>query len=198
MRSILKFGIVIFVSLVMGGLVGWWLHGRQLSKVSDAWYEVNPIPLKGKHSGLGYSSEALFNSDIPLPEVTVATAKMKFLPAQDGRAYILGYVVVIEIAKLYSAKVPEKYKSQKPITSKTGKWMMDPLKEVVYELHLSFELQDKDGFQLLEVTGPKHNVSSGQQSTLQEAIQQSVSLDVASRTKRIVPKLSIDRCVSCD
>jgi hypothetical protein len=90
MRSILKFPIVIFVSLIVGGVAGWWFHGRQLSKISDAWYEVNPMPLKGGRSGLGYSSEALFNSDIPLPEITSATAKMKFLPAQDGRGYLLG------------------------------------------------------------------------------------------------------------
>jgi hypothetical protein len=98
-------------------------------------------------------------------------------------------VVTIDIASLDLKKVPDKYKSEKPIVSQTGKWILEPLKEVVYELHVSFALQDEDGFQLVEVTGPKHDVSSGQQNTLQEAIGQSVSLDVAKRTKRIVPKL---------
>ena len=114
MRNVLKFGIVIFGSLVVGGVAGWWFHARQLMSISDAWYEVNPIPLKGEGSGLGYSSEALFNSDIPLPEITSATAKMKFLPSQDGRGYMLGYVATIEIANLDATKIPEKYRGKKP------------------------------------------------------------------------------------
>ena len=69
---------------------------------------------------------------------------------------------------------------------------------MVYELHLSFVLQDKDGFEQAKVTGPKHDVLSGQQNTLQEAIQARVPFDVAKQIKTIVPKFSIDRCVSCE
>src|SRR5262245_29670242 len=108
MRSSLNLVIVICVTLVMGGVAGWWLHGQQLSRIPDTWYEVNPMHLAGDGSNLGYTSEALFGSDIPLPTISRASAKMKFLPAQDGTSYMLGYIVTIDIMNLDSETIPAK------------------------------------------------------------------------------------------
>jgi hypothetical protein len=197
MRKSIKLILVAVLIASLGGLGGYWVRGHQLSHIPNTWYEINRIPLKGNDSGLTYTTQALFDADIPLPDITSAKAKVKFLPMPGEINYQLGYVITVDIAKLDPEKVPGKYKEKKTEKSKSGEWTLDPLKEVVYELNVSFELQDQDGFRLIEVKGPKHNVFSGQSNVLQEVVETPISVDISKRTKVIVPKVNVEKCVSC-
>jgi hypothetical protein len=190
---------VIFIAITLGsGMLGYWLRDHQLSSVSEDWIEYT-APLKGNNSGIAYTTDALFNSDIPFPDITGVKAKTKFVRASAGGSNVtVGYLAQVDIAKLDPSKIPNKYKAKKTETSKSGEWTTEPLKEVVYAAHFSFSLLDKDGFTLAQVEGPNHGLLSGQSNTLQEIVKQPIALDIAQRAAKIVPKLSIDKCVSCE
>jgi hypothetical protein len=189
---------VIFVAITLGsGVLGYWLRGHQLSSVSEEWFE-DTVPRRGNDSGVAYTTDALFNSDIPFPDITGVKAKTKFIRAAGGgRNVTVGYLAQVDVAKLDPSKIPNKYKTKKAETSKSGEWTTEPLKEVVYSAHFSFSLLDKDGFALAQVEGATHDLLSGRSNTLQEIVKQPIALDIAQRAVKIVPKLSIDKCISC-
>ena len=198
MRKSIKLILVAVLIASLGGLGGYWFRGHQLSRIPNTWHEIDRIPLAGKDSGLSFSSEALFDVDIPLPNITSAKARVKFLPIPGEINYLLGYVVTVDIAKLDLEKVPAKYKETKDLKTKSGEWKSVPLEEVVYEISISFELQDQDGFRLIVVKGSKHKVSSGQSNVLQDVGETLISVNIAKRTKVILPKVYVERCVSCE
>jgi len=190
---------VVFIAIILGsGVLGYWLRDNQLSSVSKEWIEVT-VPLKGNNSGIAYTTDALFNSDIPLPDITGVKVKAKFVRSLAGGSNVtVGYLAQVDIAKLNPSKIPDKYKTKKTVTSKSGEWTTEPLKEVVYAAHFRFSLLDKDGFTLAQVEGPNHYLSSGQSNTLQEIVNQPIAPDIAQRAAKIVGELSIDKCVSCE
>jgi hypothetical protein len=63
--------------------------------------------------GYGFTTEAAWDSDIPLPEVKRIWGKCKFLKpvTNSGNGdFNLGYIISVDIDKLDLQKVPQKYK----------------------------------------------------------------------------------------
>jgi len=195
----MRLGAVVTVSLLVGGAGGYLLRVYQDSVVPEKWHETAQMPLVGPNSGLSYSTEAMFDSDIPLPAIANVSAKAKFRPSSDGANKVtLGYVVVVTVENLKAENIPDGYKVPKTErVGKAGELTLLPPKEVVYEMHLSFTLKDKDGFDLAVVNGKQHSLLSGQSNVLQDLIDDALPQEVAQRTTAIVPHLSVDKCVTC-
>jgi hypothetical protein len=165
--------------------------------LSEKWIEMYELPLAGDNSSIGYSSEALFKSDIKLPDIEKFNIKLKFVkPREKVKDRLsLGYIANISIKNLDTNKIPEKYRKKREIFKG---FSLDPLEEVTYEVHLTFDLFDKDGFKLIVLTSPKNSIVSGKINELQELAEGTVPIDLAKRTYSIKPRLSIDRCISCE
>ena len=161
------------------------------------WQDLTIDP-NGK--GYGYTSEALFNSDIALPEIKKLSGKSKILsPIElDGGEFHLGYIVSVDVEKLDSKNVPEKYKKEHKEKYKAGEFTAMPIQEVVYQVTFEFTLKDKDGFELVKLVGPKHSLYSGKDNRVQDKVSQPILKTVAGRTKDIVFYMTVERCETCN
>jgi hypothetical protein len=77
----------------------------------ERWIKLSAEPLNGTGDIVTYSSDALFRSDIKLPEVTSLTGKAKFVKDASQNAIKLGYVVDADIRALDKSKIPEQYQN---------------------------------------------------------------------------------------
>lgn len=149
--------------------------------------------------GYGSTSEAIFDSDIALPKIRKIEGKAKFLtptnPVVDGLH--LGYVVSVDVEKLNIERVPKKYKEEIKQKHKSGEWIIEPIQEVVYQVTFAFKLKDKDGFELLELKSPVHNLHSGKESRFQDKISESILNSVAERTKDVFVSMTVEKCLTC-
>ena len=111
MRRPAIFGMSLFL-LVIGIASGYYLGISTRSPKDFDWKELIIDP-----SGKGYrfTSEALFNADIVLPDIKKLSGRSKFLsPIKlDGGELHLGYIVSVDVEKLNLEKVPEKYKEER-------------------------------------------------------------------------------------
>lgn len=164
------------------------------SRVPPDWIELSK-PHDGK--GITYSTEAIFKSDIPLPDVKQFSGKAKFVPTPSAGAYGLGYVIDVSIPSLDLTKVPEKYIKDKPVVIDGVSTTRLGIKQVHYEIRLNFTLRDKDGFTLLEVQSDPHTIESGRSNQLQSLAKPQVPSEVASRVASIVVQLGVEKCVTC-
>jgi hypothetical protein len=173
------------------GVVGtyFFLPQRQLSIPTD-WRE-----LATEGSGFGWTSEALFNVEIPLPKVSKPHGQAKFLDRTDAgkQNILLGYIVKASVEHLDVAKIPTKYRQPK----KEGEFEIEPPKEVVYAAHLEFTLKDADGFVLMSTKSEPLHLYSGQENTFQGISQEPIPLADAKKTKAILMGLTADKCETC-
>lgn len=118
-RSVIAIGVLL---LGIGVAIGYYLGTAVKVAKSFDWKELTP-----SQSGKDYvfTSEALFNSDIPSPEVKRLSGKSKFLkPAtKSGNGDLsLRYIISVEIDKLDLQKVPQKYKVEQKERYKAGEF----------------------------------------------------------------------------
>lgn len=164
------------------------------SHVTTDWIELSK-PSDGK--GIAYSTEAIFKSDIPLPDVKQFSGKAKFISTSNSEAYELGYIVDIDIPSIDLTKVPEKYLKDRPEVIDGVSTTRLGIKQVTYEIQLKFTLRDKDGFTLTEVQSPLCTIESGRNNELQNVAKHQFPSDVATRVKSILVQLQVEKCVTC-
>ncbi len=190
---------LIVLSLILGLLGGYWYATLNANKLPDVWIEKQNISTKGENSGVSYLTEALFDSEIRLPDIKSIRAKVKFIRSPNAKPNLaaVGYVVSVGVDKLDKDKIPKKYLKEREEKYKAGTFIVQPLEEIIYGVHLEFVLVDKDGFQLAELKGPKHSLSSGKTNEFQDMIQDHVSIETAKRTVDVRPRIVVEKCVSC-
>jgi hypothetical protein len=144
--------------------------------------------------GIGYTSEALFAADIPLPEVAGIAGEVKFVQTDDRQLVRLGYRVKVPVPALDAAKIPAKYKQRKKLT---GGWETLRPKQVVYETIFSFRIKDVDGFLLREVTSEPHFLTSGNENGFQGLVAGPIPVGTARRAATVEAYMSVEKCVTC-
>lgn len=188
----------IIAAFFLGSTMGYLYHDYEFHKLPDTWFEVPNVLANGEKGSVGYSSAAIFGVEIPLPELKSISSKAKFFDSRSGKKNAeLGYIVSIDVEKLDISKLPEKYLKDRPVPNSTT-WVIPPLEQVIYEIHMEFILFDKDGFQLAHLSGPKHSIESGKINTFQDVVLKPISYEIAKRTTSIQPKVSIEKCLSCE
>jgi len=195
-RSILLVG----VTFLLGAISGYWFRGHQGTKLEDRWIVVTEPESDRDYSFVSFSADALFESDIPLPDITSLVVRAKFLSkagSEKSKPYAIGYVSEVSVADLDISKIPEEYKQSKTEQHRSGPLTYLPLEQVVYEVRFTFALLDKDGFKITQVEGPREFLESGKNNVFQDASVETVSLDEARKTSKVKPHLTVLRCVSC-
>jgi hypothetical protein len=201
MRNSIRIYLPLIVfSLLLGLFIGYWYATFNANKLPDVWIEKQNIFTRGENSGVSYLTEALFDSEIRLPDIKNMSAKVKFMNPHDTRSNLaaLGYIMVVEVDKLDKNKIPQKYLMERKEKYKGGTFTRLPLEGVVFEVHFEFALIDRDGFQLAKIKGPKHNLLSGQINKFQDTVQDCVSIETAKRTVDLRPSMVVEKCLSCD
>ena len=183
--------VAFFLGLILGAIGTYFFLPQRHSSVPTNWRD-----LAADGSGFGWTSEALFSVDIPLPGVSKPHGQAKFLDRSDSgkENILLGYVVKVSVEHLDVAKIPAKYRQPK----KQGEFEIEPPTEVVYLAHLAFTLKDADGFVLLTTQTEPLHLYSGKENVFQGTALQPVSLAVARRTRSILMMLTADKCETCD
>lgn len=153
----------------------------------------NWVPLTKQGKGLAWSSDALFNVDIPFPETTSPEGKFKFVNRGIGHGTELGFLVKTKMDKLDVSKLPAKYKT----TEQRGQFTIGPTDAVVYTGHLDFTLKDGDGFVLMTTKSEPIEIWSGKENTLQGFAKDSVPDAVVKRTVSVEMELTFDKCETC-
>lgn len=141
--------------------------------------------------GFGMSSEAL-NGDIPWPDTTKPSGRVKFLNRDKGER--LGYVLRLPIKPNPVAALPAKY--QKTTKDATGV-EFGPPNQVLYEGHFQFTLKDGDGFVLLKMDGPVEHLSAAAENSVQGTTDQTVPDSVIKRTKEVDAGFLVTSCNPC-
>ena len=166
----------------------------RLQHVSSSWFELTRAT-----SPLTFSEDVAFRSDIALPDINEISGTAKFVPATDGSSSRkLGYLVQINVPSLDLRKVPGKYLVRKQLAIAGVKAYREPIKEVYYEVQLTFALKDRDGFTLAKLVSPSETVSSGKDNQLQNFATKTVTTDLAARTKLITLELYLMKCITCE
>ena len=152
----------------------------------------------GERLSVSYSKATITESDIPALGVTALSGKAKFLSdsSPSSANAPLGYIVSVTAKALDTSKLPEKYKRQKVISTKAGPLTALPLEQATFEIHFVFRLRDRDGFQLLNIDSPKHDVESGKTSQIQAQTQSPISAQIAAHTATIELHMVVDKCLS--
>ncbi len=186
-----KLCILAIVVAFLVGLLTALLLVSLTGKPNTDWLKVSVEP---KTFGVGYTSEAIFGSDIPLPLIKEISGKTKFIEdTNDTSTVKLGYLVIVTVDKLDKSKVPEKYLKQKPTIIEGRKILQEPIDEVVYEVVFSFILKDKDGFDLIEVVSKPETIFSGKKNEFQSIVQQQIPVSSASRSSQILLKTKLTK-----
>lgn len=160
--------------------------------INTEWKQLITDP-DGK--GYGFSLEALFDTDIELPDIKMLTGKVKFIN-EPGSVHF-GYLVTVVVEKLDSTKLPEQYRKEKKGKAKGGEFTILPPDQVVYETHFEFTFRDKDNFVIFTLKSPLENLISGKDNQFQRIIQGAIPYSIAARTSAIAFSMSIDKCVTC-
>jgi hypothetical protein len=172
-------------------------QGLSQLTIDDTWLFNGSIPVDG---AIGYNSDALLEADILLPKIEAIDIKIKFLAHPDGESHrtrVVAYMAQVRIASLEKKNIPSKYLEKRVVQSKAGGITTGPLEQVTYVAQFSFDLLDKDGFKLGEVTGPDQWLSSGRSNTFQEVTTKPFDLDFVGRITAVRTHLSVLRCESC-
>lgn len=152
----------------------------------------------GKRASVSYSTEVMIESDISPLEVKGILGKAKFLPhaSTNNSGSIIGYVVTVSSDSLDREHLPEKYKTEKIISTKGGPLPSPPLDQATYEVYFVLRLLDKDGFELLSLNSPNHYLRSGETARIQGQTASAVSKSIASVTASITLHLVVEKCLS--
>lgn len=188
--------IIGLVSLTLILVIGF-LLGIIVSTTKN--YDWKKLSLDKSGKGYGLTSEALFNSDIPLPEIKKISGKSKFVKvtSSSNNDLNLGYIISVDIDKLDLKKIPAKYKIEKKEKYKAGDFTVLPIEEAVYEISFEFALKDKDGFEIMKLKSPPHSLYSGKVNSFQDTVKQSISSSIADRVTNVVMNMTIEKCETC-
>src|SRR5215470_463519 len=130
MKKALALASVAFLAFSLGASTVYLLKREH----GEAW-----ISVVSDGAGFGMSSEAL-NGDIPWPETTKPSGRVKFLSRDRGEQ--LGYILKLPIKPNPTAALPAKYRK----TTKGDNGLeFGPPDQVAYEGHFEFTLKDADG-----------------------------------------------------
>lgn len=190
-----KVVLVCILSTILGAVMGASVYHLYRSKrqlpFEDKWLEVAE-----NENVVRYTTEAML-ADISLPAIKERDAKVKFLRSINGgpNKYSLGYIVTIIVESLDVTKIPWQYRAVE--LDPRGRPTSLRLEQVTYKCHIDFLLLDKDGIQLMQLSGPTHFLQSGKANVFSHLTKEPIQVDVASRTSIIKVELSIDKCVSC-
>lgn len=182
--------------MVISLAIGYYLGLSSKATMNFNWNELS-IDQAGK--GYGFTSDALFNSDIPFPEIKKLSGKTKFIKPSQYRSdeLNLGYVISVDVDKLDLQKVPQKYKVERKEQYKAGEFTVSPIEEVIYEISFEFVLKDRDGFEIIKLKSPSHNLYSGKINTFQDVVKQSISQTIVHRVSNIVLHMTVEKCEIC-
>ncbi len=190
-RNVILLGLAL---LIVGIVAGYFLSVVLKARTTYAW---RALSLETPGKGYGYSSEALFGSDIALPEIKKMSGTFKFLDAPTKDELRFGYLVLVDIDKLDLKNVPQRYKIEKKETYTAGTFTTLPIDEVVYSVKFHFKLKDKDGFELVNFESQPCSVSSGKVNEFQNVIDQTITLAMAERVSSAFLSMTVQKCETC-
>jgi len=154
---------------------------------SHAW-----ISVASDGGGFGMQENAL-NGDIPWPDTTKPSGRVKFLNRDKGEQ--LGYVLNPPMKPNPTSALPAKYRQT---TKEKNGLEIGPPDQVLYEGHFQFTLKDGDGFVLLKMDGPVEHLSAAADNSVQGATDQTVPDSVILRTKEVDVGFLVTSCNPCD
>ena len=185
------------VFFLLGAMATYIFVNYQHNKISSKWFSFQLVRSQfktGDKIPIWYDLDAIA-SDIKLPDITKVDLRAKVIDAAT-----LGYIAEIEVEKLDTTLIPEKYRKELNVYYDDGSLMSNrgPIEEVVYEMEMDIVLFDKDNFELCILSTPKHNIKSGQINKYQDTIKDLTLSGIAKRIKKIDVQLSILRCITCE
>jgi hypothetical protein len=162
-------------------------------------YDWKEFTIDPSGKGYGFTSEALFNSDIRIPDIKKLSGKGKFIKARQATSddLFLGYIVSVDIDKLDLTKIPQKYKIEKEEQYKAGDFTVLPIEYAVYEISFEYSLKDKDGFELMKLKSPSHSLFTGKVNSFQDIVKQAVAGPIANRVANIGLYMTFEKCETC-
>jgi hypothetical protein len=149
------------------------------------------ISVTSDGGGIAFESTAL-NGDVPWPETTKPTGRVKFLSRDKGEQ--LGYLIKLPIKPNPTAALPEKYrrKTKDPSGVEFG-----PPDQVLYEGHFEFTLKDADRFVLMRVSGPTEHLSAASDNSVQGTTEETVPASVIERAEEVDVSFVVVTCNPC-
>jgi hypothetical protein len=138
------------------------------------------------------SSNAL-NGDIPGPDTTKPSGRVKFLNRDKGEQ--LGYVLKLPIKPNPTSAFPAKYRQT---TKDKNGLEFGPPDQVLYEGHFEFTLKDADGFVLLKMGGPVEHLSAGAENQVQGTTDDTIPQSVIERAKEVDVGFLVTACNPCE
>jgi hypothetical protein len=189
LRKVVKVSLTVVLPAIVGAAVMFaYLRHKQ---DPYSWHQL-------EMDKTSYKTEALFDSDIPLPDIKNISGQLKFRTGRDKANELeAGYVVEFDIDKLDKAKLPEKYRKPTVYQSKQGEYTVDPVEEVVYVAKFQFTLQDKDRFDLLKTSSEDQYIQSGKRNRFQGLATDPIPLEIAQRAKFIKAEIHVVKCETC-
>jgi hypothetical protein len=208
MRSALKIFAVLAFGIAIGAVVTailvrpaipnrWFVLEKKSSELSAP---SGSSVLSDSAAPISLGNEMFTGSDILPLSVKSISGRAKFLEhtaASDSRC-ALGYVVEIWADPLDLSKVPEKYKKEKVIPSKSGPITVLPIEQATYEVIFYFCLRDRDGFELVTIASPVHNVESGRKTEIQAQTEHAIPYHIASKVASVGILMHIKKCVTAN
>jgi len=182
-RTLTVAGITV-VAFIVGASVMYLLKEQR----SRVW-----ISVVSDGAGFGMSSEAL-NGDIPWPETTKPSGRIKFLSRDKGEEF--GYMLKLPIKPNPTAALPPKYRKTKRPKGDNGLEFGAP-DQVLYEGHFEFTLKDADGFVLMKLNGPVEHLSAGSENSVQGTAEEVIPNSVIQRTKQVDVTFLVTSCNPC-
>ena len=184
-----------------GMLYAFGVQANEIKKIeltNKNWISLSSDPENKR--GISYLTEAMFGTDIQLPDVTTMKGKAKFIEEISERNDFvkLGYLIEIEVASLDLEKIPKKYKEEKVEIIRGDKFTILPIEQVVYEISFVFSMKDTDGFVLGKVESKKHDIYSDKINRFQDIVSDDIPIKIANRIKTIVYHMVVRKCVTCD
>lgn len=180
-RVLILIGVAV-VAFILGALSMYLLKMER----SATW-----IPVISDGGGFGMSSDAL-NGDIPWPEITKPSGRVKFLSRDKGEQ--LGYVLKLPIKPNPTSALPAKYRK----TTKGDNGLeFGPPDQVLYEGHFEFTLKDRDGFILMKLNGPVEHLSAAAENSVQGTVEETIPTSIIRRTKEVAVSFLVTSCNPC-
>jgi hypothetical protein len=149
--------------------------------------------MTAKSDGAGFAlTDAALNGDIPWPETTHPSGRVKFLSRDKGEQ--LGYVLKLPMGPNPTSALPEKYRRTKK--DKSG-LEFGPPDQVLYEGHFEFTLKDADGFVLMKLSGPTEHISAASDNSVQGMTDGTVPTSIIQRIREVDVRFLVTDCNPC-
>ena len=193
MKLSIRMAVFLSLAAFCGAVLGFFVGLYVATDVTYRWQTMTG-------GSFGYTSEALSNSDIRLPEIKHVSGEAKFLEDFRDRPNTirLGYKVLIDVDKLDWSKIPEKYKTPETIKTKDGEFIRQPVSEVAYKVTIHFSLKDKDGFAIMHLRSRPLSIFSGEENVIQDLVDESFPSRIGKRINSIAFGITAEKCETCE